>query len=52
MAKFFGLFKSELIYLQKEPMDHFKQELMGHLEYYNNGYITVKRKGLPPALYR
>ncbi len=33
-------------------MEHFKQELMEYLNYYNNRRIKVKRKGLPPALHR
>ena len=33
-------------------MDHFKQELMEYLDYYNNSRIKAKLKGLPPALHR
>ena len=48
-----GLLKSELLYLQEfESMEHFKQELMEYLDYYNNRRIKVKLKGLPPALHR
>jgi transposase InsO family protein len=37
MENFFGLLKSELLYLQEfESMDHFKQELIAYLDYYNN----------------
>ena len=50
---FFGLLKSELLYLQKfQSMDHFKQELADYLDYYNNRRIKAKLKGLPPALHR
>lgn len=50
---FFGLLKSELIYLQKSHfIEHFKQELIEYLEYYNNRRIKTKPKGLPPALHR
>ena len=50
---FFGLLKSELLYLQKfESMEHFKQELIDYLDYYNNRRIKAKLKGLPPALHR
>lgn len=53
MENFFGLLKSELLYLQEfESMEHFKQELLDYLEYYNNRRIKTKLKGLPPALYR
>ena len=34
---FFGLLKSELLYLQKfQSIQHFKQELIDYLDYYNN----------------
>ena len=50
---FFGLLKSELLYLQEfESMKHFKQELVNYLEYYNNRRIKTKLKGLPPAIHR
>jgi transposase InsO family protein len=50
---FFGLLKSELLYLQEfESMEHFKLELIEYLDYYNNRRIKAKLKGLPPALHR
>ena len=53
MENFFGLLKSELLYLQEfESMEHFKQELVEYLDYYNNRRIKAKLKGLPPALHR
>ena len=53
IENFFGLLKSELLYLQKfESMEHFKQELVDYLDYYNNRRIKAKLKGLPPALHR
>ena len=53
MENFFGLLKSELLYLQEfESMDHFKRELVEYLDYYNNKRIKTKLKGLPPALHR
>ena len=53
MENFFGLLKSELLYLQKfDSLEHFKQELVDYLDYYNNRRIKTKRKGLPPALHR
>ena len=53
MENFFGLLKSELLYLQEfESMDHFKHELNEYLDYYNNRRIKARLKGLPPALHR
>ena len=53
IENFFGLLKSELLYLQTfESMEHFKQELVDYLDYYNNRRIKAKLKGLPPALHR
>lgn len=52
---FFGLLKSELLYLQKfQSMEQFKQELIDYLDYYNNRRrrIKAKLKGLPPAIHR
>ena len=53
MENFFGLLKSELLYLQKfDSMEHFKRELIDYLDYYNNRRIKAKLKGLPPAIHR
>ena len=53
MENFFGLLKSELLYLQKfESVEHFKLELLDYLDYYNNRRIKAKPKGLPPAIHR
>ena len=53
MENFFGILKSELLYLQDfESMEHFKSELIDYLDYYNNRRSKAKLKGLPPALYR
>ena len=53
MENFFGLLKSELLYLQKfESVEHFKLELLDYLDYYNNCRIKAKLKGLPPAIHR
>ena len=53
IENFFGLLKSELLYLQEfNSMEHFKQELIEYLDYYNNHRIKAKLKGLPPALHR
>ena len=53
MENFFGLLKSELLYLQKfQSLEHFRQELVDYLDYYNNQRIKAKLKGLPPAIHR
>ena len=53
MENFFGLLKSELLYLQEfDSMEHFKSELIDYLDYYNNERIKAKLKGLPPAIHR
>ena len=53
MENFFGLLKSELLYLQEfNSQEHFKQELVDYLDYYNNRGIKAKLKGLPPAIHR
>ena len=53
MENFFGLLKSELLYLQNfESMEHFKQQLIDYLDYYNNRRIKAKLKELPPAIHR
>ena len=53
IENFFGLLKSELLCLQEfQSMEHFKQELVEYLDYYNNRRIKAKLKGLPPAIHR
>ena len=53
IENFFGVLKGELLYLQKfKSMEHFKQELIAYLGYYNNRRIKAKLKGLPPAIHR
>ena len=50
---FFGLLKSELLYLQEfESREHFKRELIEYIEYYNNKRIKGKLKGMSPVQYR
>ena len=52
IENFFGLLKSELLYLQEfQSMEHFKQELIEYMDYYNNRRIKAKLKGLPPAIH-
>jgi len=53
MENFFGLLKSELLYLQTfDSFEQFKAELIEYLDYYNNRRSKTKLKGLPPALHR
>ena len=53
IENFFGLLKSELLYLQEFPsMEHFKLELIEYLDSYNIRRIKAKLKGLPPAIHR
>ncbi len=53
IENFFGLLKSELLYLQEfESMEHFIQELEEYIEYYNHKRIKEKLKGLNPVEFR
>lgn len=53
MENFFGLLKSELLYLQEfESIQNFRSELEEYIEYYNNKRIKCKLKGLSPIQYR
>ncbi len=53
MENFFGLLKSELLYLKEfESMEQFKQELETYIYYYNHKRIKSKLKGLSPVQYR
>jgi transposase InsO family protein len=53
MENFFGLLKTELLYLQEfYSVEHFLQELIDYLDYYNNRRIKVKLRGLSPVNYR
>lgn len=53
MENFFGILKSELLYIQEfESLEHFKRELVEYLDYYNNCRIKVVLSNLPPAVHR
>ncbi|MCM3768823.1 IS3 family transposase, partial [Neobacillus niacini] len=53
MENFFGLLKSELLYLKEfESIEHFKVELVKYIYYYNNKRIKAKLKGMSPVQYR
>lgn len=53
MENFFGLLKSELLYLREfESIKEFKTELENYIDYYNNKRIKGKLKGMSPVQYR
>jgi transposase InsO family protein len=53
MENFFGILKSELLYLHDfHSMAHFKKEIISYMDYYNNRRIKLNLKGLPPAIHR
>jgi transposase InsO family protein len=53
MENFFGLLKSELLYLREfESIEEFKKELENYIDYYNNKRIKGKLKGMSPVQYR
>lgn len=53
MENFFGLLKSELLYLRDfKDIDEFVEELEKYIYYYNNKRIKSKLKGLSPVEYR
>lgn len=50
IENFFGLLKSELLYLQKfNSIEHFKQELEDYIHFYNHRRIKVKLKRHEPS---
>ena len=53
IENFFGLLKSELLYLQDfESMEHFERELQEYIYYYNHKRMKAKLKDLSPVEYR
>ena len=53
IENFFGLLKSELLYLQAfESIDHFRERLEAYLKYYNEDRIKLKLGGKSPVQYR
>ena len=53
MENFFGIMKSELLYLQEfSDMEVFKRELQKYINYYNNDRIKLKLNGKSPVQYR
>ena len=53
MENFFGLLKSELLYLREfDSMEELRIELERYIDYYNNKRIKAKLKRLSPVQYR
>lgn len=53
IENFFGLLKSELLYLREfNSFEEFQTELERYLEYYNHNRIKTKLGGLSPVQYR
>jgi transposase InsO family protein len=53
IENFFGILKSELLYLQEfESMEQFVEELKEYIDYYNNNRIKLKLKGMSPVQFR
>lgn len=53
VENFFGLLKSELLYLQKfSSMEDFKNKLNDYMKFYNEKRIKLKLKGMSPVQYR
>ncbi|SEB21308.1 Transposase InsO and inactivated derivatives, partial [Thalassobacillus cyri] len=50
MENFFGIMKSELLYLcEFESIEHFKQELKEYMDYYNHERIKSRLSGMSPV---
>ena len=53
MENFFGLMKSELLYLQEwDSVELFAKELVIYIRYYNNDRIKLRLNGKSPVQYR
>ncbi len=53
MENFFGILKTELLYLQQfDSMEHFIEELHEYIHYYNFHRTKRKLKGMSPVNYR
>ncbi len=53
IESFFGVLKSELLYLQKfNSVEHFRKELEAYIDYYNNIRIKSLLNGKSPVKYR
>ncbi len=53
MENFFGIMKSELLYLRRwNTIEEFETALDDYIEYYNNDRIKLRLDGMSPAQYR
>jgi len=53
MENFFGLLKSELLYLQEfKSIEHFRKEIEEYIDYYNNKRIKTGLNNMSPVQYR
>ena len=53
MENFFGIMKSELLYLNTwDSMEQFKAALREYVQYYNTKRIKLRLNGLSPVQYR
>lgn len=53
MENFFGIVKSELLYLQKfDSVEQLRRELIKYMDYYNNRRIKANLNGMSPVKYR
>ena len=53
MENFFGLMKTELLYLQEwDSVEQFAKELRKYIRYYNNDRIKLRLNGKSPVQYR
>ena len=53
IESFFGILKSELLYLHKyNSMQEFENDLKEYIKYYNNDRIKMKLNGMSPVKYR
>ena len=53
MENFFGIMKSELLYLYEfSDIEHFKSEFEKYIYYYNNTRIKLRLNGMSPVQYR
>ena len=53
MENFFGLMKTELLYLRDwSSIDEFEKELRDYIDYYNNDRIKLRLNGKSPVQYR
>lgn len=53
MESFFGILKSELLYLKKyTSMVEFEHDLIQYIDYYNNQRVKIKLNGMSPSKFR